>query len=372
MKNYHRLRPLLGLAVISLFFLWLYLHLDRVKTGSLRTDPVELEAARLMLEAEKFLGGCREARGLSVDSNQFDINRTGLVGLESSPLTTTLGNLSAKRTTTNPNLAALLVYLLRRAGVKPGDRIAVGASGSFPALILASYCAARALRLELLAIVSVGASQWGANEPEFSWLDMEECLRQHGFNQHRLLAAAWGGEDDSGQEYPGELRARLKALANRLGLEFLPPGRLEDRVREHLRLLEQAAGGGRLKAFINIGGSAVNLGQDSSILKLRPGLTRVRKIPPASRRGLIQEMARKEIPVIHLLNIRRLAEIYDLPWDPRPLPPPGATSFSRHRVLEKRELAILLAAYVLVCLVWLGLELFIQRKAGRSGSPPGS
>ncbi|MGQ9802052.1 MAG: poly-gamma-glutamate system protein [Candidatus Saccharicenans sp.] len=372
MINHYRLRPLLGLAVISLFFLGLYLQLGRVETGHPRSDPEELEAARLMLEAEKFLVSCQLTRSLSVESNQFDINKTGLVGLENSPLTTTLGNLSAKRTTTNPNLAALLVYLLRQAGVRPGDRIALGASGSFPALIVASYCAARVLRLELLAIISVGASQWGANNPEFSWLDMEECLREHGFNQHRLLALAWGGEDDSGREYPEEIRARLLAQANRLGLDFLPSGSLEDRVQEHLRLLEKAAGGRPLKAFVNIGGSAVNLGQDSSILKLGPGITRVGKIPPSSKRGLIQEMARKGIPVIHLLNIRRLAEIYGLPWDPQPLPQPGSSSFSRDDSQGKGELALIFAAYILVGLLWLVLEGFIQRRAGRAGSQPGS
>lgn len=372
MINHYRLRPLLGLAVISLIFLGVYLQLERSKTGSSPSDPVELEAARLMLQAEAFLLTCQAARGLSVDSNQFDINRTGLIGLENSPLTTTLGNLSAKRTTTNPNLAALLVHLLRQAGVRPGDRIAVGSSGSFPALIVASYCAARALRLELLVIISIGSSQWGANNPEFTWLDMEECLRRRGFNQHRLLALAWGGEDDSGREYPEEIRSRLIAKAESLGLDFLPPGSLEDRVREHLRLLYKSAGRRPLKAFVNIGGSAVNLGQDSSILKLRPGLTQVRKIPEPSRRGLIQEMARKGIPVIHLLNIRRLVEIYALPWDPQPLPPPGIISFSRRGNLGKEEQAMIFAVYILTCLLWLGFEGLIQRRADRVGSQPDS
>lgn len=372
MINHYRLRPLIGLAVISLFFLGIYLQLERSKPGNPQPDPVELEAARLMLEAEKFLLSCKEARGLPVDSNQFDINRTGLIGLENSPLTTTLGNLSAKRTTTNPNLAALLVYLFRQAGIRPGDRIAVGASGSFPALIIASYCAARAMPLEILAIISVGSSQWGANNPEFTWLDMEECLRRHGFNQHHLLALSWGGEDDSGREYPEEIRARLSALADRLGLDFLPTGSLKERVRGHLQLLDKSAGRRPIKAFVNIGGSAVNLGQDSSILKLHPGLTQVRKIPESSKRGLIQEMARKGIPVIHLLNIRRLVEIYGLPWDPQPLPPPGITSFSRRGNLGKEEQAMIFAVYILTCLLWLGLEGLIQRRADRVGSQPGS
>jgi len=120
--------------------------------------------------------------------------------------------------------------------------VALGASASFPSLIIAGYCAAQVLNLELRSIVSVGSSQWGANNPEFSWLDMEECLRQNGFNRHRLLAVAWGGEDDSGKEYPEVIRKRLLAVAERLGLVFLQSGSLEERVGRHLDLFQAASG----------------------------------------------------------------------------------------------------------------------------------
>lgn len=356
---------LVGLAVLSLVFLILYISLGPDVNHCSGTDPEGIEAAQLMSEAEKIIFDCRQSRGIQPENNEFDPNQTGLIGLENSPLTTTLGNLQAKRTATNPELAALLVHLLKKAGVKRGEVVALGASASFPSLIVASYCAARALDLELLAIVSVGASQWGANHPEFSWLDMEDCLRQHGFTRHRLLAVAWGGEDDSGKEYPEEVRKRLQALARKLGLQFLPAGSLEVRVRQHLDLFLAAAGQSKIKAFINIGGSSVNLGADSSVLELQPGLTRVRKIPPAPRRGLIQEMARRGIPVIHLLNIRKLAEIYGLPWDPKPLPPAGAPGFEPEKRMDKTTAWLIFGGYVLSCVLWLTVAGIIRKKAFR-------
>ncbi|MCR4408828.1 MAG: poly-gamma-glutamate system protein [Candidatus Saccharicenans sp.] len=365
MGNDKKFITLVGLAVLSLVFLGLYLSLGQDINRCSGPDPDGIEASRLMSEAEKIIFNCRKSRGIQPENNEFDPNQTGLVGLENSPLTTTLGNLQAKRTATNPELAALLVHLLRKAGVRQGEVVSLGASASFPSLIVASYCAARALDLELLAIVSVGASQWGANHPEFSWLDMEDCLRQHGFTRHRLLAVAWGGEDDSGKEYPEEVRKRLLAVAQRLGLQFLPTGSLEDRVRQHLDLFLAAAGERKIKAFINIGGSSVNLGADSSVLELKPGLTRVGKIPPASRRGLIQEMARRGIPVIHLLNIRKLAEIYGLPWDPKPLPAPGGLVFPPERRPDKTMAWLIFGGYLLSCVLWLMAAGIIRKKAFR-------
>ena len=66
----------------------------------------------------------------------LDPNRTCLIGPQLSPLFTSLGQLEAKRTTLNPDVAGLMVYLLQVAGVSAGDTVALGASGSFPGLWL--------------------------------------------------------------------------------------------------------------------------------------------------------------------------------------------------------------------------------------------
>jgi poly-gamma-glutamate system protein len=221
------------------------------------------------------------------------------------------------------------------------------------------------MEVELLAIISLGASQWGANQPEFSWLEIEECLRQAGFNQHRLLALSWGGEDDSGKEYPEDFRKRTLEKASNLNLKFLETGSLEQRVQQHLKLYFEAAGEKGIKAFINLGGSSVSLGQDASILELSPGLTSVKKIPPEKSRGMIQEMARLGIPVIHFLNIRQLIEAYNFPWDPQPLPQPGENLFWPDDQSTKSKPIILFTFFALASLLWLLVLFFIRKKFAR-------
>ncbi|UCE06272.1 MAG: hypothetical protein JSW07_22290, partial [bacterium] len=43
-------------------------------------------------------------------------------------------------------------------------------------------------------------------------------------------------------------------------------------------------------------------------------------IPPKVERGVLFEMAARNIPTIHLLYIKGLTLKYGLPWDPIPLP----------------------------------------------------
>jgi hypothetical protein len=45
-------------------------------------------------------------------------------------------------------------------------------------------------------------------------------------------------------------------------------------------------------------------------------------IPPKAERGVLFEMAARNVPIIHLLYIKGLALQYGLPWDPIPLPEP--------------------------------------------------
>ena len=69
--------------------------------------PEMIRASEKMMEAIQAIRECQREKGVLIDE-KTDINRTGLIGSEFSPITTSLGNLEAKRTTTNPNLPALL------------------------------------------------------------------------------------------------------------------------------------------------------------------------------------------------------------------------------------------------------------------------
>jgi poly-gamma-glutamate system protein len=257
-----------------------------------------------------------ESAGIGIDES-LDPSRTGLIGPEYSPLFTTLGQLEAKRTTTNPDMAALIVHLLRRAGVSAGDTIAVGGSASFPALMIATVAAAEAMGVHPVTILSLGSSAYGATRPGFNLLDIYQLLLGEGILSTAPAAASLGGEGDLGAEFDPSFRESLLQQIRMSGVPLL----LEPDLRENVA--RRVAIYGLPAAFVNIGGADANLGSSPLVLKLAAGLNTEVVLPPPAQRGVLFEMAARGVPVIHLLHIRGLALRYGLPWDPVPLPEPG-------------------------------------------------
>jgi poly-gamma-glutamate system protein len=336
----HPYRAVYAAAALSLVYLLLIRSLP---DAAVRAEMSE--ASGLMARATAALRQCRGSRGVPVDP-AADPNGTGLVGVERSEITTSAGRLEAKRTTTNPEFAALVVSLLHEAGVRRGDAVAVGASSSFPALIVATLAAAEAMGLEPLVISSLGASEYGANIPGFNWADMEDCLRAAGVLDVRPIARAVGGDEDVGRDMSPEGRALLESRIRSGGVPFLEEPDLERNVARRMELYRESAGKRPIKAFVNIGGSWANIGTDAEVLKVEPGLARDVFLPPPDRRGVIQAMAAAKVPVIHLLNIKGLCERYGLPWDPRPLPRPEEGGFAASAVRRGALPALLTALYV--------------------------
>jgi hypothetical protein len=75
--------------------------------------------------------------------------------------------------------------------------------------------------------------------------------------------------------------------------------------------------------------------------------------------GVVWEMGRRRIPVIHLLYIKGLAEKYGLPWDPEPLPQPGQSGFYRLARSSARHFKLLAITYLLIASLCL---LFFPKK----------
>lgn len=276
------------------------------------------QAALNMGRAIETLARHGEGADIAIDES-LDPNRTGLIGPEMTPLFTTLGQLEAKRTTTNPDLAGLLVYLLRRAGVSSGDTIAVGSSASFPALLIATQTAAEAMDVHPVTILSLGASAYGATRPEFNLLDIQQTLMNEGVVSTAPAAVSLGGENDVGGEFDPALRERLLRQVRASGIDVLDEPDLRRNVARRMAVY------GRPAAFVNIGGADANLGTSPLVLRVEPGLNMDLPLPPPEQRGVLFEMAAHGTPVIHLLHIRGLALRYGLPWDPIPLPEPGTT-----------------------------------------------
>ena len=140
----------------------------------------KVEAANLMKASMSMLKNYRMESGIFID-DENDPNETGLVGSLFSLITTDEGDLDAKLTTLDPNFAAGIVELLVKMNLQKGDTVAVLLTGSMPGANIAVLAAAKTLGLVLKSITSVGASQWGANNVDFTWLDMEEILYSNNF-----------------------------------------------------------------------------------------------------------------------------------------------------------------------------------------------
>ncbi len=280
--------------------------------------------------------------GFPVD-RAVDPNQTCLIGPEHSDLLTSLGQLEAKRTSTTPDVAGLIVHFLTEAGVEKGDRVAVGASGSFPALLLATLSAVGAMEAEPVTILSLGASSFGATRPGFHLEDLYRFLEDRGYVSFPAAGVSVGGEGDVGANLDPEFKAGLvrqllSADSSGLGPSLLEATGLRANVTERMALYGIPAGpgvsgglvregGGGVSAFVNIGGAEANLGVSPRILDVPPGLSTELELPPEDQRGVLFEMASAGVPIIHLLHLRGLSLRYGLPWDPIPLPGPASTPF---------------------------------------------
>ncbi len=274
-----------------------------------------------MAKAVAIIGRHCDQAGITIDKTT-DPNHTGLIGPEHSGLETSLGNLEAKRTTTNPNFAGLVVHLLRQAGVSAGDTVAIGCSASFPGLLIATLAAARAMDVRPVVILSLGASSYGGTRMRFNLLDIYELLLRERILTASPAAVSLGGEKDIAAEMEADVRERLIRHIKESGIAFIYEPDLRQNVSRRMRIYEQGAGAAGISAFINIGGSHVNLGTSERVLSLKPGLNTRMEIPAEPERGVLFEMAARSIPCIHLLFVKGLAIEYGLPWDPMPLPAP--------------------------------------------------
>ena len=107
---------------------------------------------------------------------ETDPEKTGLIGVEFSPLTTSQGHLPDKQAAARPAMADVVAEYLRRAGVEEGDWVAVNASASFPGFILASLCAVESMKANAQIAFSYGASMYGGTDPEFTFPVMLDLL----------------------------------------------------------------------------------------------------------------------------------------------------------------------------------------------------
>jgi poly-gamma-glutamate system protein len=287
-----------------------------------------LNAARAMEAASRVLVAERQMQGL-MQGREIDPNRTGMIGSEFTAITTTLGDLAAKRTAANPDFAAALVRVVATLDLPRGTPVAIIVSGSFVGGNIAAITAAEALGLRPVVIASLSASMWGATDPAFNWLDMAAVLRARGVIHARVAAAVLGGDGAVGGGMDAAGVAALRASAARDDvplIEARPLAALIDALlgRVNASIADAAAGGEtRPGAVINVGGALIGLGSCRETSELPPGLTTRALSCTAGTPGVAMRLAQAGVPLLHVLNIRRLAVELGLPFDPVPSPVPG-------------------------------------------------
>ena len=272
----------------------------------------EERAWETVRRGQGLLWNAQAALGIDLSSEE-DRLRTGLIGEEWSPLTTTLGEIRAKRTSCHPLWAVQYLDWFEELGLVEGDPIVIYSSSSFPALLFSALVAAELRGLDIYLSVSLGSSMWGANRPEFPWPEMEKTLRNGGFIRTNPAFYTPGGGRENGSGLSAETMLLFRELADREGVPLYIAENLKEAVAyKTARLLEK-----KPKLLISIGGSNANMGDSEIAADIPPGL-----ILPGKARGgtlgdgVIADALQAGIPVLHMLNVKQLAYECGIPWDP--------------------------------------------------------
>jgi poly-gamma-glutamate system protein len=314
--------PVLGIFAVAALLAFLAVENSKLDVKQ-KWYNEKLEAAKQAKTAQQAIKDYRFERGVFMDEVN-DPNETALIGQDLTPITTDRGDIDAKLASTNPNFAAVVVELLKQAGVREKDHVAVAMTGSFPALNISVLSALETLKLVPIVITSVGASNWGANDPQFTWLDMERLLERKKIYHTRSVAASIGGGGDVGRGLSPEGRGMIIEAIKRNNVDLINLEHIEKSIDRRIELYEKHSRGRPIKAYINIGGGIASLGTVVNGEIIPSGLSKQLPVKNYPVRGVIIEMAKRGIPIIHLYNIRQMWRDYELPIDPIPLPEPGS------------------------------------------------
>ena len=83
-------------------------------------------------------------------------------------------------------------------------------------------------------------------------------------------------------------------------------------------------------AFINVGGGVASLGTSFNLKLLPPGIVKSENLNSINRpggiEGVLAKFSKESVPILHILNIRPLIELYKMPFAPIPVPAIGIGS----------------------------------------------
>lgn len=213
-----------------------------------------LEAKNLMVKLSREIYSEKINRAINID-RKLDILESGLIGEEFTGITTTLGDLDSKRISTNPEFAAYFVKELKNKGLKKDDVVYVNMSSSFPGLNLSLISALDTLGLRGVIINSIGSSMYGANNEEFTFLEMINFLKSKNMIKNSVELYTLGGDADEGLNFDEDVKGHLVERLNEIDIPKLDFKDLKDNIGKRIAYYEKYP---NPKYFINIGGNLVS------------------------------------------------------------------------------------------------------------------
>ncbi len=334
----------------------------------------KIKAAKLMRNAMNIIKKYRVDNISPVDLEADPLD-SGMVGYLVSPITSNTGDHDAKLATLNPNWAAVMISLFKKAGVQDGDTVAVGLSGSFPAFNIAVLSACEVMSLKPIVISSASASTWGANIPKLSWLDMERLLFESRIITKRSVAASIGGGKDRGIGMSKEGREMLKEIISRNNMEFIDAKGETENLDKRMSIYMENSGDEEIKAFVNVGGGTISVGTKIGKKLFKSGLNTHPPYKALQIDSVMTRFAKEGIPVIHISGIRKLAEKYKMPYDLKSIPRPGEgalfSSFEYNMTLVYISLLIIIGLLIFLVKMGFGSRIFSGRlKKEKGGNEP--
>ena len=250
--------------------------------------------------AHQYFWDSLERLGLELDDNA-DPLRSGFIGVEYSIITTKPGSLPAKQCSTNPIWGVQFMRWFNELGLSAGDRVLLSASSSFPAIVYSCLAACETCGLEVVFMLSLGSSSWGANRPELNFAEILDILRGGGFLKTRPSLYTLGGVNENAD---GMDDAAKRLLQGKVSDDELVKGLTLD---ELVALKSEYISGSRV--VISIGGNASSMGMDRMRLPLPPGIVYPEKNIDGGN-GLVANALKAGLPVINIREIKRLVLEY--------------------------------------------------------------
>jgi len=303
---------------IRLLIAFLVLLAGSFASESLLQDKVPMKygdsmtmAADLAREWFSVIEELKNEKGVISDAGS-NVPYSFMIGDEWSEITTSLGSLEAKETSTNPDFAALIVRLLNEADVKKGDRVGVILSGSFPSLAISALAALQIMEIDAIVMSSVGSSTYGANQPDVTWVDMESRLVNRAGMKYRSSIVSTGAGKDAGVGLTEEGITYIQEAARRNGISLFAPSSLIESIEIREAIFQKE----EISLLINIGGNESALGSCSHSLGIPNGLNLTFDGCSDITRGVISRIGESGIPFINMLDIKDLASRYGIAVSP--------------------------------------------------------